>query len=90
MDIGDTVTVHATGRRARIVSRISHERFQVEYLVDPDVTRSTVIPRNRRPRAASTRRQSYSSPIRRTLAGRACTRCQDRPDPSHHARASVQ
>jgi hypothetical protein len=36
MDVGDTVTVHATGRRARIVSRISHERFQVEYLVDPD------------------------------------------------------
>jgi hypothetical protein len=35
MEIGDTVTVRATGRRVRIVAELSHGRYQVEFLPDP-------------------------------------------------------
>jgi hypothetical protein len=35
METGDTVVVRSTGRHARIVSELSNERFEVEYLPDP-------------------------------------------------------
>jgi hypothetical protein len=34
MELGDTVTVRSTGRRARIVAEIGQGRYQVEYLPD--------------------------------------------------------
>jgi hypothetical protein len=34
MEIGDTVTVRATGRRARIVAELSRGRYEVEFLPD--------------------------------------------------------
>ncbi len=35
MQIGDTVQVRSTRRRALIVEEVSNERFQVEFLPDP-------------------------------------------------------
>ena len=35
MNIGDTVVVQSTGRHARIISQISHERYEVEFMPDP-------------------------------------------------------
>jgi hypothetical protein len=35
MEIGDTVIVRATGRRARLVAELGQERYQVEFLPDP-------------------------------------------------------
>lgn len=32
MELGDTVTVRATGRRARIVAELSEGLYQVEYM----------------------------------------------------------
>jgi hypothetical protein len=34
MQLGDTVTVRATGRRARIVAELSDGLYQVEYMLD--------------------------------------------------------
>jgi hypothetical protein len=34
MELGDTVTVRTTGRRARIVTDLGGGRFQVEYMPD--------------------------------------------------------
>ena len=34
MEIGDTVTVRTSGRRARIVEELGGGRYQVEYLPD--------------------------------------------------------
>ena len=36
MEVGDTVKVRLTGRRARIVGTLGRERYQVEYLPDPN------------------------------------------------------
>ena len=36
MNVGDTVKVKLTGRRARIIGALSRERYQVEYLPDPN------------------------------------------------------
>jgi hypothetical protein len=36
MELGDTVKVKTTGRYARIVGTLSSERYQVEYLPDPN------------------------------------------------------
>jgi hypothetical protein len=45
MQVGDTVTVRTTGRRARIVAELGHGRYQVEFapdlLTDP-IDRDTV------------------------------------------------
>jgi hypothetical protein len=35
MQPGDTVRVRASGRRARIVEQLSHDRYVVEFLPDP-------------------------------------------------------
>jgi hypothetical protein len=45
MELGDTVTVRATGRRARIVAELSEGLYQVEYmpeLQDDPLDRDTV------------------------------------------------
>jgi hypothetical protein len=45
MNPGDTVKVRRTGRLARIISAISDNRYQVEYLASPDedpIDRDTV------------------------------------------------
>jgi hypothetical protein len=34
MELGDTVTVRATGQRARIVAELSEGLYQVEYMLD--------------------------------------------------------
>ena len=34
MEIGDTVTVRATGRRVRIVAELGQGRYEVEFLPD--------------------------------------------------------
>ena len=36
MELGDTVKIKTTGRYARIVGALTSERFQVEYLPDPN------------------------------------------------------
>jgi len=36
MQIGDTVTVRTSGRRARIVEELGGSRYQVEYLPDEE------------------------------------------------------
>ena len=35
MEPGDTVTVRATGRRARLVEALDQGRYMVEFLLDP-------------------------------------------------------
>ncbi len=35
MDVGDTVTVRTSGRRARIVAELGQDRYQVEFLPEP-------------------------------------------------------
>ena len=35
MEVGDTVTVRATGRRARLVAALDQRRYLVEFLPDP-------------------------------------------------------
>ena len=45
MEVGDTVMVRASGRRARIVAVLSHDRYEVEYLqdqMDDPIDRDTV------------------------------------------------
>ena len=34
MEVGDTVTLQSTGRRARIVAELDQDRYVVEYLPD--------------------------------------------------------
>ena len=36
MNVGDTVKVRTTGRHARIVGELGRERYQVEFLPDPN------------------------------------------------------
>jgi hypothetical protein len=36
MELGDTVTVRSTGRRARLVEERDRGRFVVEFLLDPE------------------------------------------------------
>jgi hypothetical protein len=35
MELGDTVTVRATGRRARLIEALDRDRYVVEFLPDP-------------------------------------------------------
>jgi hypothetical protein len=35
MNVGDTVTVRATGRRALIVAELPHDRYEVEFIPNP-------------------------------------------------------
>ncbi len=35
MELGDTVMVRATGRRARLIEALGKERYVVEFLPDP-------------------------------------------------------
>ena len=35
MELGDTVTVRSSGRRARIVEQIGDDRYRVEFLPEP-------------------------------------------------------
>lgn len=45
MEVGDTVMVRASGRRARIVAVLSQDRYEVEYLqdqMDDPIDRDTV------------------------------------------------
>jgi hypothetical protein len=45
MEVGDTVTVRTSGRRARIIAELGQGRFQVEFLpeiMDDPIDRDTV------------------------------------------------
>lgn len=45
MEVGDTVKVRASSRRARIVAALSQDRYEVEYLpdrMDDPIDRDTV------------------------------------------------
>jgi hypothetical protein len=45
MELGDTVTVRSSGRRARIVEQIGDDRYRVEFMPEPmndPVDRDTV------------------------------------------------
>jgi hypothetical protein len=45
MELGTIVVIRSSGRRARIVERIGADRYQVEYMTDPEddpIDRDTV------------------------------------------------
>jgi hypothetical protein len=45
MEVGDIVTVRTSGRRARIVTQVSQDRYQVEFMpdnMDDPIDRDTV------------------------------------------------